>query len=123
MIHELRIVPPHSLVLLVSQPRGQIPIGMAGKSIAHTPSCIAVGCRAADDGATLLRIGPMDEMSASNHSSPKFRTHLDVIGGALSLEFVDGTRLLALPLQEASASIAIWVNHPTEPDLVEIGIK
>jgi len=46
-----------------------------------------------------------------------------VIGGALSLEFVDGTRLLALPLQEASASIAIWVNHPTEPDLVEIGIK
>lgn len=47
-----RVAPPNSLVLIEDSSGSDIPTSMNQSLIAATDSCIAIGCRAEDDGET-----------------------------------------------------------------------
>jgi hypothetical protein len=116
-----RLAPPHSLVLIEDSNGGEIPDSMSQSLIATTDSCIAVGCRAEDDGETEIVLGDCKNMNISSEQ-PMFDGFLQTPSRKLAVRTVLGATLLEISVLESNTRLMIWANDPTEPDHIAIGI-
>lgn len=120
MAASMRLAPPHSVVLIEDSIGGEIPTSMKRSLIVATDSCIAVGCRAEDDGETEIELGQCS--SVDTGAQPEFEGLLSTPSRKLVVRTVQGVTLLEMPVQSAETKLRIWVNDPSEPDRIAVGI-
>jgi len=118
MTHWIEIAPPHSLVLVVGSKNADIPPSLHGALIAATSSCIAIGCKAEDDGLSRLALESADITYFD--IEPAFVTQLETPEGVVAIETVFGERVAEHPTPSSTTRIIIWVNDDMEPDEILI---
>ncbi|WP_345539676.1 hypothetical protein [Variovorax defluvii] len=89
--------------------------------IGSTASCIAVGCRAEDDGETEIVLGSAGSVDTGER--PVFTGMLQTPSRRLAVRTVHGALLLEAPVLMVETKLKIWVNDPSEPDRIAIGIE
>jgi hypothetical protein len=114
------ISPPYSLVLLLDPEKGVVPQTMAGRLVAATESCVAVGCRAEDDGSTRITMGKAVHVDPGYQ--PLFEGDIETPSQYLEVQSVEGTTLLRTSVQGHRTRVSIWVNDTKEPDEITVGI-
>ena len=111
---------PNSILLIEDPGGGEIPVWVAGKLIASSGSCIAVGCRSETDGETEVLIGRAGDVDPG--LLPAFDGTLPTPSRGLAVRSVLGDTVLEVPVRGDETRIRVWVNHSVEPDRVIIGI-
>jgi hypothetical protein len=120
MTTSMRIAPPNSVVLIEDSGGGEIPASMNQSLIAATDSCIAIGCRAEDDADTEITLGPCDKVDTGER--PAFEGALQTPNRKLVARTVYGVTLLEMPVPTTETRLRVWVNDPSEPDRIAVGI-
>jgi len=119
----VRIAPPNSLVLIEDRDGGVIPDSMNQSLVAVTDSCIAVGCRAEDDGETEIILGVSASLDIGGYLV--FEGCLRTPSKRVVVRNVLGDTLLEAPALATKTQLKIWANDLTEPDriVVEIDVR
>lgn len=120
MATSTRLAPPNSLILVEDSNGGEIPDSMNQSLIAATDSCIAVGCRAEDDGETEIVLGDCSDVDTGEQ--PFFDGVLRTPSRKLVVRTVLGVTLLEMPVSKTETRLKIWANDPAEPDRIAVGI-
>lgn len=115
-----RLAPPNSVVLVEDSSGGEVPVSMNQSLISSTDSCIAVGCRAEDDGETEIVLGYSGNVDTGEQ--PVFDGLLRTPSRKLVVRTVLGITLLEMPVSETETKLRIWVNDPTEPNQIAVGV-
>jgi hypothetical protein len=120
MAKSAKIAPPNSLILIEDLGGGEIPASMGESLVVSTDSCIAVGCRSDIDGDTQFTLGETQEVDPGGH--PIFRGMLNTPNRRIALISVIGQVILEAPVPQQQTIVRVWVNDPSEPDHVVVGI-
>lgn len=115
------VVVPYAIILLSGGEEQEIPSYVDGLLITSTPTCIAVGCRAAVDGTTALTLGDLDEVTLDREAM--HYGALETPMRLVRLQTVDGHDVLEMPVRSEKTSVTIWANSPTEPDEIVFGLE
>ena len=115
-----RIAVPNALILISGPDGGSIPDLMRGSLIASTPSCVAVGCMADCNGKTEITLGAGREVGL--RGAPVFEGELDTPNREIAIRTVLRENILQATVPHLITRVRIWVNHPSEPDTVIIGL-
>jgi hypothetical protein len=116
----IRIAVPNALLLISDVGGGKPPDVMEEALIASTPSCIAVGCMADSNGETEVTLGPTPELHQREH--PVFEGELETPNRAVVVWTVLRDTILQAAVLHPITRVRIWVNHPSEPDKVIVGL-
>lgn len=114
-----RIAPPYSL-LYVADPNGGEPPEPDEAPIWSTRSCIAIRCFTFSDGETDVSLGAADEVDPG--SPPAFDATLLTPSREVVVSTAEYETILRMDVRNTKARVRVWVNHPTEPDVVIIGL-
>jgi hypothetical protein len=114
----VQVSPPNSVLLISDRSQRNIPLKFSGSIFAATDSCIAVGCRSADDGPTEVIFAKRGEFEPTG--SKAFSSSLFTPDKTLQLSTVLNEVVLEVPLTDASTQIDMYVNDETEPDRIEV---
>lgn len=116
------LAPPYSLVLIADEPRdGQIPIFSGEQTVVSTTSCISVACRAEVDGDTDFTLGLVDEVNPGRDAA--FAGILETPNRKIAIRTVENEIVLEVGVEQRKTNVWVWVNHPSEPDDVIVGIS
>ncbi len=72
------------------------------------------------DGETEVTLGSADDVDPGQ--SPAFDATLDTPNRAVVVWTVENETVLSAPVPDTETRVRIWVNHPTEPDRIIIGL-
>jgi hypothetical protein len=120
MVHRAEAAPPNSLILVVGSKHPVVPSTFGNGLVAGTSSCIAIGCKAEDDGPTKFTLGSVDELSTL--LKPTFTGRLEVPDRMVALETVYGDRIVEQLVQSCSVTVMVWLNDGVEPDEVIVAV-
>jgi hypothetical protein len=116
-----RVAPPNSL-LFISDPNGGVgPEYVKGKLVLATSTCISVGCRAFIDGETQVFLGSASELDPGR--PPAFDGMIETPNRKVVVSTVEHETILEILVPGTRTHVRIWVDHPTEPDNVIIGVE
>jgi hypothetical protein len=110
---------PYSDLLITDGNGGRVPDKIAGL-FASTESCIAVGCKPEADGETEVNVGDRSEIPNTNQ--PSFEGVMATPNKSLTVSTVEGTLIIERSVANATTTVSIWLNHPTEPDRIVIAL-
>ena len=113
-----KLAPPNSIVLLEDKGGGDIPESVGDSLVVATKSCVAIGCKAEDDGETEITLG--NEYPDTLNLYPAFEGRLPTPSGVLCVRSVYGDNILELRTATAETQVQVWVNHAKEPDRIYI---
>lgn len=116
-----RVAVPNAIILISDVGGGTAPDLMRGALVASTPSCIAVGCMSDCNGETEVTIGPAREVAS--RESPAFEGELTTPNHEVAVRTVLNEMILQAHVRYPRTRVRIWVNHPSEPDKVIIGLQ
>ena len=88
--------------------------------IATSDLCIAVGGRSDDDSETEIALGYCCNVDPGEQ--PVFDGILRTPSRKLTVRTVLGVTLLEMLVPATETRLRIWVNDPTEPDRISVGI-
>jgi hypothetical protein len=111
---------PNAIFFIAGTEARDIPHIERGSVIWSADACIAVGCTPDVDGETTISIGPFEQISLTDE--PAFDGELETASKIVNVEIVPGKRILQEQVAGVKTRIRIWINHPTEPDNVTIGL-
>jgi hypothetical protein len=114
------IAVPNALLLISDIGGGRPPDVMEGALIASTPSCIAVGCMSDSNGETEVTLASMPEFD--HRERPAFEGELETPNRAVAVWTALRETVLQAPVSHVSTKVRVWVNHPTEPNKVIVGL-
>lgn len=117
----IHIAPPNSLILVEDDAGGEIPRSMSQSLVAATASCVAVGCKAEDDGKTEVVLAPMSELNIQDKL--EFEGTLRTPSRKVVVRTVHGETLLELSVRGVETALKIWANDPSEPDRITVGVE
>ncbi|MCO6177124.1 hypothetical protein [Ciceribacter sp. RN22] len=100
---------------------GDIPVSMNGSLVVSTGSCIAVGCRAEDDGETEIVIDDCDRADPSMELVFDGMLRTDSL--RLLVRTVLGTVLLEAPVPSRETQLSIRADSTNEPGRIVIGVR
>jgi hypothetical protein len=109
------------VVLVEDALGGQLPETMRESLIVATTSCVAVGCLSEQDGETEFTLGASHEVDPRTH--PAFQGVLSTPSRKIRVVSVLGQPILETAVMRDSTTVRIWVNDPTEPDKIIIGVE
>ncbi|HEU0067726.1 MAG TPA: hypothetical protein VFQ26_00505 [Nitrospiraceae bacterium] len=114
-----RVAPPNSLILVEDSSGGDASTSMNRSLIAATDSCIAVGCRAEDDGETKISLGYCSSVDTGDQLA--FEGLLQTPSRTVVVRTTHNVTLLEMPVAATETTLRIWVNDPKEPDRITVG--
>lgn len=117
----LRVAPRNSVILVSDFDGGEVPRTMSGSIVSATSTCVAIGCRAEDDGDTEIALISLSEVERSD--PPVFDGKIRTPTGRLAVRTVLGETLLEVGVSREVAAVRVWVNDGSEPDEVVIGVE
>ena len=116
-----RIAPPYCQVLIADEISGQVPILTSELNIVATSSCIAVGCLAFIDGETNITLGLTDEVNPGRE--PDFACALETPRRKIAIQTAEDEIILEVGVERNVSAVSVWVNDPSEPDDVIVGVS
>jgi len=119
MTASARAAPPNSLVLIGDTSDWVLPESMGQSLISATDSCVAVGCRAADDGETEFVLGSAREVDPGE--PPAFEAVLRTPSRRIAVCSVLGESILDAGVDGQRTRVRVWLNDPVEPDRIIVG--
>jgi hypothetical protein len=119
VIHETRVAPPNSLILVMDREIGVVPDTMNKALVASTDSCVAIGTRAAPDGETVISLS-YDSPPQLPNLTLAYDGLLSTPNKYLSVCSVYLESLLELNVLGLQTRVRVWVNHLLEPDIIWI---
>lgn len=119
-MHEsITISAPNSLILVMDHESGELPSDIAGRLIASTTSCVAVGTLSAADGETTITL--TDESSnEENGLNLFFDDAVLTPQREISVCDVSNEKLLTMPTHASVTRVQIYANDDREPDRIVI---
>jgi hypothetical protein len=122
MTESAKAAPPNSIVLIEDPRGGEVPTTITkGELIAATESCLAVGCQSFVDGETRFTLGRVPDVDPG--TKPAFDGLLKTPTRQVAVRSVLGETILQASVAQDLTNIVVWVNHPTEPDEVVVGVR
>jgi hypothetical protein len=115
----VRVAVPNGVIFITDSRGGTPPTPVRGAMVLSTPSCVAVGCMIDSEGLTDIRVADGEPRSSG---LPLFQGSLETPSRAIVVWAVGGEKLLEADVANVVTQLRIWVNHPTEPDEVVIGV-
>jgi hypothetical protein len=119
MSSSTKIAPPYSLIFIADSAGGEIPDRMV-RPITSTDSCIVVGCLAFVDGETEFTLGETQDVDPGTH--PAFHGKLKTPSYQIVLHTAEAETILQATVPRRETVVRIWVNDPSEPDQVIVGV-
>ncbi len=116
-----RLAPPYSMILVASPGSRAIANMKTGALITATRSFIAIGCRPDTDGETELALGASLVVDPGDH--PAFEGFLETPERIIAVRSVVGETILQLRVPGRETLVRVWVNHPKEPDRIQVGVE
>lgn len=89
--------------------------------VVSTDSCVAIGCQCDVEGETEFRLG--DRVEVDPGTPPIFQGRVKTPSRKVVVHSVLGEVILQMPVPQTETMISIWVNHPTVPDHVTVGVE
>jgi hypothetical protein len=80
-----------------------------------------MACLDPQDGSSRITLAPRREL-AQRHP-PDATAQITAPFGSVVLMTSHGQELARLPTSGLTARVSVWVNHPTEPDEIVIGVE
>src|SRR5215218_9306222 len=115
MPHTIKTAVPNGVLFIADAGGGLAPDPIRGVPIQATRSCIAAGSE------TAITVGPSRAVDPGYSRS--FDGELDTPARTLTVSTVNQGKILATRVPTGSTRVRIWVNHPTLPDNVIIGLN
>lgn len=115
-----RLAPPHSLIFIAGTNKVQPPAGLEFDTIAADARCISVACLMWQDGETLVRLG--DAQDLKQGEAPAFDGMLETPNQIVLVSTVEREIILEQKVPEMRTRVRLWINSPSEPDEVVIGL-
>jgi len=120
MIKSKYVAVPNGVVFLSDPSGGKIPEPVRGAMFLSTSSCIGIGCKVDCEGHVEFVIGLDQEVNPGEQ--PAFAGTLATPNRAVVVSSVRGEAILAVDVPTVSTEVRIWVNDPSEPDRVVVGL-
>jgi len=120
MPNSLKISPPNSMLFVSDISGGKTPEIVRGKRIWSTPSCVALGCLMEQDGPTDVTLGLASEVALPER--PAFDGVIETPSRVVVVSTTEHRQVLRAEVSDARTRLRIWVNHPSEPDRVVLGL-
>jgi hypothetical protein len=121
MYESITVSPPNSLILVMDHASGELPTDIAGKLIAATASCVAVGTLSAADGETTITL--TDEFDeARKEFELVFDDAVLTPQREISVCNVRNEKLLTVQAPSLITRVQIYANDDREPDRIVICI-
>lgn len=121
MTRSVKIAPPNSL-LFISDPDGGVPpYPIRGAQILATDSCVAIACYPSIDGETAVTLGPGREVDPGN--PPAFDATLATPSREIVVTTVERETILSENVPGTVTRIRAWVNRPSMPDQIIVGVE
>ncbi len=119
MTSAIKIAPPYSLIFIADSGGGEIP-DRIDRPITSTDSCIMVCCRADVDGDTEFTLGATHDVDPGD--PPIFHGKLKTPNYRIVLHTAEDETILQATVPRRETIVRIWVNHPSQPDRVIVGV-
>lgn len=119
-MNAIHVAPPNSLILIEDAAGGEVPKSRSRSLVAATPSCVAVGCRAEDDGKTEIVLAPSTGLKTLDRL--EFEGSIRTPSMRVVVRTVHGETLLELPVPGRQTALKIWASDPMEPDRITVGV-
>ena len=113
------IAPPNSMFVVSGLKGVEIP-DPSDALIWSTPSCVIVRCLTFCDGETKVTLGSADEVNPG--ALPACDVTLKTPDREVIVWTVEDETIFRVDVPDAETRVRIWVNHPTEPDKVIVGL-
>jgi hypothetical protein len=117
MTSSIKISPPYSLIFIADSGGGEIPDRMV-RPVTSTDSCIVVGCLVDDE--TEFTLGVTQDVDPGE--PPAFHGKLKTPNYRIVLHTAEDETILQATVPRRETVVRIWVNHPSEPDRVIVGL-
>jgi hypothetical protein len=92
-----------------------------GKVITANESCITLRCFMELDGPTELAMGAPEDVAFGG--APAFDGIMDTPNRVVVISTILWNSVLAAAVPDTKTRIRIWINHPTEPDRIGVGLN
>ena len=112
---------PHSMVLLMDYSAGDTPSSFSGGLVTFTSTCVAIGTIAEDDGVASVVV----TRSPKSYIDALSQVHIGkllVPSKRLSLVDTSNRELATMEVSTKEIDLEVWVDHPSEPERIVIGI-
>ncbi|HYY83744.1 MAG TPA: hypothetical protein VE686_04500 [Beijerinckiaceae bacterium] len=112
---------PNAIAFISDVNGGTAPYPTWGALVQSTPSCISVACTPGSEGPTTVTVGFGDGVDPGG--TPAFQGTLDTPSGTLVVTTVDRRIVVSFEVARTTTRVRIWVNDPSVPDRVVIGVQ
>jgi hypothetical protein len=112
---------PNGILFISDVDGGLAPYPKWGALVQSTPSCISVACTPDSEGPTDVIIGAAENVNPGG--TPVFDGKLDTPNRTLVVSTVDRQTVVSVQVRRAMIHVRVWVNEPTVPDRVIIGVE
>ena len=115
-----RLAPVNSLIFIAGGHRVRPPDGLELQTIAADAHCISVACLMWQDGETLVGLG--DALDLQRPEVPAFDGMLETPDQTVLVSTVEREVILEQKVPDTRTRVRLWINSPSEPDEVVIGL-
>jgi hypothetical protein len=115
---EKSVAPPNSIIFIADPTRPcDVPVDTSAALVTATSTCICVGTLAEMNGETVIRLATTFETIVGNLA---FDGYLETPGLQVEVSDSGATTLLSMRVRSARTHVRVWVNDPSEPDVILI---
>jgi hypothetical protein len=118
--NSVKIAPPNSLLFISDSNGGSPPYPVRRAQILATRSCVSIACYPAMDGQTVITLGPGVEVDPGY--PPAFDGVLETPNCSIVISTVERETVLSENVPATETRVRAWLNKPTMPDEVIIGL-
>lgn len=115
---EKSLAPPNSVIFIADPTqRYDVPTNTGAALVTATPSCICVGTMAEMDGETTVKLATKFEHPIGQLV---FNGPLETPGLQIAVSDSSAEIILSMNVQSGTTRVKVWINDPSEPDLILI---
>jgi hypothetical protein len=116
-----KIAPPNSLLFISDPDGGVAPYPIRGAQVLATDSCVSIACFPSIDGETAVTLGAGHEVDPGN--PPVFDGTLATPSREIVISTVQRETILSENVPGTVTRIRAWVNRPSMPDQIIVGVE
>lgn len=115
-----RVAAPKALVLIEDSDGGEMPLLEAGRLIAASPTCIAIGCASA--ARTEVVVGGLG-LTGAGAAPPAYDGRLATPSRRVAIRTIAGATLMEVTVPTTETRVLVSANAPTEPTTLTIAVE
>jgi hypothetical protein len=115
-----RVAAPKALVLIEDSDGGEMPLLVAGRLVAASPTCIAIGCASAE--RIEVTVGGLG-LTRASAAEPAYDGRLATPSRKVAVRTVAGATLMEVTVPTTETRVLVSANASTEPTALTIAVE